>query len=267
MSAVIESGRKRSPALAIPLLADADLSRTFAWRAGTPISSGEFLAEVEALARRLPNARYAVNLCEDSYRFLVSFCATAISGQTSLLPSSRAAQAVNDVLHAYAPSYALSDGKSAAARCFHVAQSRRKVNKYTDSIADIATDHAVAIAFTSGSTGAPKTNCKTWQSFCASSALNRATIEAAGLAPNIVATVPAQHMYGLELSVLLPLRSRAAIHSGQPFFPADIAQALGEIPAPRVLVTTPFHLRALLQENLALPPLAAVVSATAPLDA
>jgi acyl-coenzyme A synthetase/AMP-(fatty) acid ligase len=73
-------------------------------------------------------------------------------------------------------------------------------------------------------------------------------------------------MYGLELSVLLPLRSRAAIHSGHPFFPADIARALAQVPAPRMLVTTPHHLRALLRADIALPALDAIVSATAPLD-
>lgn len=267
MSAVIETGGEHNPAPAIPLLAEADLSRTFAWRAGVAVTVGEFLAEVEALARRLPNARYAVNLCEDRYRFLVSFCAAALAGQTNLLPASHTAQAVDDVLHAYAPSYALRDDESGSVRTFHVAQSFGGVDKYTNAVPAIASDQVVAIAFTSGSTGMPKANRKTWQSFCASSTLNRTTIDAAGLAPNIVATVPAQHMYGLELSVLLPLRSRAAIHTGQPFFPADIARALHEVPAPRVLVTTPFHLRTLLQEALALPPLAAIVSATAPLSA
>jgi len=68
------------------------------------------------------------------------------------------------------------------------------------------------------------------------------------------------------LSVLLPLRSRAAVHIGQPFFPADIAHALQSAPAPRLLVTTPVHLRALLRAAPALPALAAIVSATAPLD-
>jgi acyl-coenzyme A synthetase/AMP-(fatty) acid ligase len=83
---------------------------------------------------------------------------------------------------------------------------------------------------------------------------------------NIVATVPPQHMYGLELSVLLPLCSRAAIDVSQPFFPADIAQALQRVEAPRILVTTPFHLRALLQSDVVLPEVETVVSATAPLD-
>ena len=130
----------------------------------------------------------------------------------------------------------------------------------------IAADHVVAIAFTSGSTGQPKANVKTWGAFCASSALN-ARVLCADSAPGIIATVPPQHMYGLELSVLLPLRSRATIYTGQPFFPADIARALHEVAAPRLLVTTPVHLRALLRAAPDLPPLAAIVSATAPLDA
>jgi len=73
-------------------------------------------------------------------------------------------------------------------------------------------------------------------------------------------------MFGMELSVLLPLRSRAAIHDSQPLLPADIAAALAGMPAPRVLVTTPFHLRALHESGVALPALAAVVTATAPLS-
>jgi len=67
--------------------------------------------------------------------------------------------------------------------------------------------------------------------------------------------------------VVVPLCSRAAIEISQPFFPADIAQALQRIGAPRILVTTPFHLRALLQSDVVLPDVETVVSAAAPLDA
>jgi acyl-coenzyme A synthetase/AMP-(fatty) acid ligase len=215
----------------------------------------------------LPAARYAVNLCEDRYRFLVAFCATAIAGQTNLLPSSRAPLAIAETLHAYPGSYALTE------RPLDPAPSSRQVvfparleAPTLTVIPEIPASHTIAIAFTSGSTGQPKANSKTWGGFCASSALN-ADLLCADAAPNIVATVPAQHMYGLELSVLLPLRSGAAIHTGHPFFPADIAHALHEIPAPRLLVTTPVHLRALLRESPDLPPLAAIASATAPLDA
>jgi acyl-coenzyme A synthetase/AMP-(fatty) acid ligase len=43
--------------------------------------------------------------------------------------------------------------------------------------------------------------------------------------------------------------------------------ALAEVPPPRLLVSTPVHLSALIRSGLEFPPLARVVSATAPLDA
>jgi acyl-coenzyme A synthetase/AMP-(fatty) acid ligase len=71
----------------------------------------------------------------------------------------------------------------------------------------------------------------------------------------------------MEMSVLLPLLGGVGVHAGRPFFPADVAAALAELPAPRVLVTTPVHLRALVESGMALPPITAMVSATAPLPA
>ena len=81
----------------------------------------------------------------------------------------------------------------------------------------------------------------------------------------LVATVPPQHMYGFESSVLLALHGGATLDAGRPFFPADIATALARTQAPRVLVTTPFHLKTVLDADVALPPLALLVCATAPL--
>jgi acyl-coenzyme A synthetase/AMP-(fatty) acid ligase len=46
-----------------------------------------------------------------------------------------------------------------------------------------------------------------------------------------------------------------------------VAVSLAEVPAPRVLVTTPVHLRTLLASSQLFPEVAVVVSATAPLDA
>jgi acyl-coenzyme A synthetase/AMP-(fatty) acid ligase len=267
VSAIAESERASAPSL--PLLADADLTRTFAWRDRQAVTAGEFLAEVMTLAALLPSADYAVNLCEDRYRFVVMFCAAAIAGQTNLLPASRAPQAIAEVMQAFPHSYLACEGELdfAASRIFRVPVLCGNVDNVATLMPRIALDHVVAIGFTSGSTGAPKANAKTWGGVCASSALNAQLLCGNAAAPNVIATVPPQHMYGLELSVLLPLRSSAAIHVGHPFFPADVAQALSDVPAPRVLVTTPFHLRALMQEDTSLPPLEAIVSATAPLDA
>src|SRR4029453_2539228 len=95
-----------------------------------------------------------------------------------------------------------------------------------------------------GSPGRPKPNPKTWSSVHASSLHNARTLaEALALAPgalaHVVATVPPQHMYGLELSVLLPLLGPSGGGGEKPFFPGDVAAALAKVPSPRVLVTTP----------------------------
>jgi acyl-coenzyme A synthetase/AMP-(fatty) acid ligase len=265
VSAVIESGKTSAPSAC--LLADADLSRTIVWRDGAAVTAQAFLAEVLALAAQLPDADYAVNLCEDRHLFLVAFCAVAVARQTNLLPASRAQRAIDEVMQAYPRNYVLCDRllDPAPPRTFRVPAFCEDPATSPAVMPRIDVDQIVAIGFTSGSTGAPKANPKTWGSLCASSALNAQILCRDAAAPNVVATVPPQHMYGLELSILLPLRSRAAAHTGHPFFPADVAHALAQVPAPRVLVTTPFHLRALLEENISLPPLTAIVSATAPL--
>ncbi len=265
MSAVIQPDL--TPRAALPLLADGDLQRALILDRGETIDAGRFIAQAQALAARLPPGSHAVNLCDDRYEFLVAFCAVVLAGQTNLLPASRATRAIADVLHAYPAGYALGDRTHAAhGRHFELPALASLHLDPVHAVPAIAGDHVVAIGFTSGSTGTPKANAKTWASLCASSAMNAAVLGADAVALNLVATVPPQHMYGLEMSVLLPLRSRAAIHSGQPFFPADIAQALAATPAPRVLVTTPIHLRALLRDATVLPPLQAIVTATAPLE-
>ena len=81
----------------------------------------------------------------------------------------------------------------------------------------------------------------------------------------IVGTVPAQHMYGFESTVLLAMHGNAPFWSGKPFYPQDIAAALRAVPSPRLLVTTPFHLRALLAADVELPAITLLLSATAPL--
>jgi len=267
MSAVVDRKLAEQPRL--PLIAVADLARAFAWHEGREISAAEFLADVFELAERLPEARYALNLCTQRYDFLVAFCAAVAVGQTNLLPASRAPQAIDEVLRAYPDHYALVDDSPAlpqGLRAVNVREARSGDSAFFSNLS-IPTEQVIAIGFTSGSTGTPKANPKTWGGFAASSALNARALEQLGAAPQILATVPPQHMYGLELSVLLPLRSQAAIHTAQPLLPADIASALAQLPEPRLLVTTPFHLRALLESEVVLPPLAGVVTATAPLSA
>ena len=57
-------------------------------------------------------------------------------------------------------------------------------------------------------------------------------------------------MYGFESTVLLALLSGNAFSAERPFYPADVAASLAKVPRPRVLVTTPIHLRTLLASEV-----------------
>jgi acyl-coenzyme A synthetase/AMP-(fatty) acid ligase len=244
-------------------------SRAISFDAGGTIDRQRFENEVRGLAATLPTARYAVNLCEDRYRFLLAFCAAASRGQVTLLPSSRAPAVVDQVLAQHPDSYCVGDRpllpEPPGYVCLPEVLPQRPGEPLT-----VESDALVVIGFTSGSTGVPKPNPKTWASFCASTAQNLQALDdlLVGDGPAttaVVATVPPQHMYGMEFSVLLPLLGPVAVHAARPFFPEDIARALREAPTPPLLVTTPVHLRALLESALPLPPLAGIVCATAPL--
>lgn len=268
LSTVNDASLSHKPsAQTLPLLAVDDAAHTIAWHDGVAISAARFLADVRKLAAMLPVAPAAVNLCEDRYAFLVAFCALVLRGQTNLLPSSRAPQAVDDAMAAHPGCYALGEqALDPAPEGYLRLPSFDGLTSAVWDVPAIPVSQVVAINYTSGSTGVPKANAKTWAQFSASTGGNlRMYREQVGASFTVVATVPPQHMYGLEMSILLPLFGAVAVHAGRPFFPLDVARALDDVPAPRVLVTTPVHLRALVESGVALPELAAIVSATAPM--
>ena len=130
----------------------------------------------------------------------------------------------------------------------------------------IPDEQVAAIVFTSGSTGAPLPYPKTWGRL--SRCVQAEAVELGlldGRSFTLVGTVPPQHMYGFESTVLVALQSGNAFTAERPFYPADIAGAIAAAPRPRVLVTTPVHLRALLGAGLDIPQLDLMVCATAPL--
>src|SRR4249919_7523 len=265
MSAVIEPGAQPPSATPIAMGADA---RSIVFSAAGDVALSRFLDQVRGVAELLPAGRYAINLCEDRYRFLVAFCAVALRGQVNLLPPSRAPAAVDEAMAAHPDGYCIGDDDLSPAPARYL-RLPDVLPERTGGVPVLDDEALVAIGYTSGSTGRPHPNPKTWGSFRRSTAQNLAAL--ADLWPegdaHIVATVPPQHMYGMDMSVLLPLLGPVSVHAARPFFPGDVAQALSHARAPRILVTTPVHLRALVAAGCALPPLRAIVSATAPLSA
>jgi acyl-coenzyme A synthetase/AMP-(fatty) acid ligase len=248
----------------LPLIAGFDAAAPLLWRRGAVLTAGEFLGQVMVLADALPAQPCLVNLCEQRANFLVAWCAAIVRGQTNLLPASRAPQVIADAQAGFGDNHVVDDEVVGRALAGGIPAAVRVMPQ-------VAADHIVQIAFTSGSTGAPTSHAKRWGSLHYNTRFNaeriRECLGTTAAAANIVATVPPQHMYGTETSVLLPLLAGMAVHGGRPLFAGDVAVALTEVPAPRVLVTTPVHLRTLLASTQVFPPIAAVVSATAPMDA
>jgi acyl-coenzyme A synthetase/AMP-(fatty) acid ligase len=130
----------------------------------------------------------------------------------------------------------------------------------------IPADQLAAVLFTSGSTGLPQPHRKTWGKLVQNGRVEAIRLGLTVRPHTIVGTVPVQHSYGFESTFLQALHGGSAFWSGRPFYPQDIVAALAAVPMPRLLVTTPFHLSALLSAELDLPRTDLLLSATAPLS-
>ncbi len=220
---------------------------------GSPLSQSLFVAQVIALAREWPTTRQVINLCEDRHRFLVALAAASLRGVVTVLPPSRGADHIAALQREYPDAATIDDIRLP------------DVGPWSGEPPRIATDRPLLIMFTSGSTGLPQPHRKTWANLATTVSGSSSTLGLAGRRVALVATVPTQHMYGLETVGLMPLLGHAASGVSRPFFPADVMDALRALPMPRVLVTTPAHLRAIVGARISPPPLDMVISATAPL--
>jgi len=254
------------------LLGAGPLEAAIARRDGVAISRRQYLADAAALAERLPPCGAMLNLSADRYRFAVGLGAALLRGHACLLPPNHTPHTVERLRSRFAGAYALVEaegegdglpsivhGPSAVAGTIPLPNPR------------LDADRVAAYVLTSGSTGEPVPHAKPWGLLAAGARAEAARLaEATGRESlagfTLVATVPPQHMFGFESSVLLALHGGAAFDAGRPFYPADVVAALAATPAPRGLVTTPFHLKALLESGLAMPKVELILCATAPLS-
>lgn len=252
---------------ALPLIRDYLPGAAFAYQKGCVITVEGFLRDVAHLAEALPDRQHILNLCSDRYHFTVGFAAALVRGQISLLPPNHTPDLIGQLRYRYAGLYCLTDSVGDFPPLETVFYQGSIGDGAATPIPLIPTAQTAAIAFTSGSTGEPAATRKSWGSLV-NSALGE--IERFGLRAQrgmtLLGTVPPQHMYGLESSVLMAIQGGLAIHSGRPFYTADILAELQALPRPRALVTTPVHLRALVAETAEFPAADFLLCATAPLS-
>jgi len=233
----------------------------------------QFLLDVRRLACSFPPGRHVLNACIDRYHFTVGLAAAVVSGRVSLLPSSQAPQMARQLGAFAADAICLTDEPDCSVALPQLPYPSEPPGGCVEVAAAAAqevpqVDHAqlAAYVFTSGSTGTPLPHRKSFGPLvsCVREEARRLGLTG-GARWAILATVPPQHMYGFESSVLLALGCGHALCAERPFYPADIAAGLERLPRPRALVTTPVHLRVLLGSGVALPPVDLVLCSTAPL--
>ena len=251
----------------VPLFVHTQPDTPIAFSRGVTIDAHRYLADVRALADRLPDTPDVLNACGDRYSFAVGLGAALVRGQRTLLPANHAPATLDRLAREHPGLHALTDrlGPEMALPCIGVAcDGDPKATPF--DVPAIPRERVAAVLFTSGSTGEPVPTAKSWGALVTSGCSEAAALDLGAL-PRlaILGTVPPQHSYGLESTVLLPLQNGFALDAGRPFFPADVCAALAALPRPRMLVTTPVHLRALCASDEVLPGADLVLSATAPL--
>jgi acyl-coenzyme A synthetase/AMP-(fatty) acid ligase len=264
---------------AIPLTAQTALDRPAVIGGGRKWRWRDVHAAAVVLAEQLASDEAVVNLCASRVGFLVTWLAALRRGCMQLLPPSGGHADLVALLTSVARPTIVVDAAQLLesqwvehARCIvHVPAA---VGAAAQDLAWQPDWDAPRLRlYTSGSTGRPEPQTKTLAQLLRgaqqlASQLDRHLVGGVAELRAIVCSVPAQHMYGLETSVMLPLACGMAVLDARPLLPADVHAALlacGDGGA--AWVATPLHLRAMARSGDALPGCRLVVASTMPLAA
>lgn len=251
----------------LPLITHKNADSVIGWRGGKPVNAGRFLSDVAQLCRELPAGVHMLNACTDRYRFTVGLAAGLVSGKVSLLPSTLTPATIRQLKDFAPDAFCLTDSEDCAIALPRLLYPDFEQEALEFNVPLIDAEQLVAYVFTSGSTGVPVPHRKTWGALVRNV---QAEAKLCGIDDErshaIIATVPPQHMYGFESTVLIVMQSANALVADSSFYPADICSALASVPRPRVLVSTPIHMRSVIGAEQKLPATDFLMSATAPLS-
>ncbi len=165
-----------APDDAAPLIAHRHPDEPIAWRGGRSVSAGEFLADVRALAERLPRRRHLLNLCDDRYCFLVTLGAVLVNEQIPLLAPNRTQKLLDQIEERYPDLACIAETAVPLVRGTSLAYPEpleRRVCGW--DVPWIPGEQTAAVLFTSGSTGQPVAHAKPWRKLVAGARPRRST--------------------------------------------------------------------------------------------
>jgi len=223
----------------LPIFKYSSLDSPVVFFQGRAISLGEILYTVDYLADKIPAHQHLLNLYEERYYFLLGFLLGLKQQSISLFPSTVTPHVLTHLKDSYNDILVLSEQTPLQDnfRTFNLKEHLRdkgflpykqNTNKDNDlKLPEVELNKNVAIIFTSGSTGQPKPYIKQWNDLLiASEHLTQTLFSESGnknqtdknTLSALLATVPAQHMYGLEASIMVALQNGFLIHSDKAFF-------------------------------------------------
>ncbi|MBK1735666.1 hypothetical protein CKO15_10295 [Halorhodospira abdelmalekii] len=228
-----------------------------------------------------PATAPVINLCRERDHFLLLFCAALLAHRTTLLPPSPTPHVIEALKHDHPGALQLDDqALKELAQGDEISASHRHSDPSTPAatspspLTALLNEHAwpsptftAVTLHTSGSTGEAQPHRRTWQQLRSGAALLAQRLALGERRYQLIGTVPAQHTYGLETTILLPLLTEHTVCAGCPLFPEDLRSLLTALSPPRILVTSPPHLRACLESAIEWPQTELILSATAPLSA
>ncbi len=232
----------------------------FADARGT-LDRAAFMRAASALAQSLPSQTHCLNLCDDRLYFMLGFCAALLRGQCTLLPATRTESSLADITRKWPNVTALCDSPQTFTGLACLQLEALQLNAPLSQDGDgILPATMAAELYTSGSTGVPQAHHKTWGMLVEGAQQLAAELNIDG---TLLGSVPSQHMFGLESTILLPMQAGLTLAGGCPLLPQDIQYAMQNLASPNIWwATTPLHLRACVQSGLKFPRLAGIICST-----
>jgi acyl-coenzyme A synthetase/AMP-(fatty) acid ligase len=249
-----------------------DSRRLLVWRT-TDCSVGALRGAAHALAEALPVGQRVLVACDDRASFLWAVLACWVARRTVVLPPpdlshllSAAGQTYFDCVITDRSDFVVGAGYSVKridSTALMDALTRARPKNRIDVL---RASHVAAIFFTSGSTGVPVAQTKTWRQLVETAAAMSDLLGMRDLNPLLGGTVVHSHMFGFEMLVLQALQGSASVYVSRIVYPSDMLAFAAIEASQKWLVTTPYHLGVFADAAQWTTGLRRIVSATMPLD-
>lgn len=244
-------------------------TRDWTWR--------EAHAAALELAQQFEPHSHVCNLCTSRIAFLVTWLATLRRNCVQLLPPSGGHADLVTLLDEAGSSTVVVDDaslletvKGARARNLVYRPEVPRAREARELAWTPNWDATCVCLYTSGSTGKPQPQFKNLRHLSLGARALGARLDGlveGGLAAwrAIVCSVPQQHMFGFETSIMLALVQGLPVLERRPLLPSDVRAAHERVDGPTAWIATPLHLRALAQAGETLPDCRLALVSTMPL--